>query len=372
MVIRPALRRAWWAWRWLSLAILASRLARAVHPARVVTSGNSPIDGTISVIVPARDEVARIGPLLEAMLGAPGVGEVIVVDDESTDATADLAARLGATVVAGRPVPAGWSGKAWALHQGIERAVGDWLVCLDADTRPSPELPLTAAARATARGEDFVTVAGRFDCPTPAGRWLHAALLTTLVDRYGPPSGRRPRRLLANGQCMVIRRQALAAAGGVHAVRGQTVEDVALARRLEAAGAAVAFVDGTSLLTVLGYGTIRDTFTGWGRSIALPGVEPPARQLVDAALLATVNVVPLGRLAAGRATPVDAVALALRVGTLAGTARAFARRGVSYWLSPLADPVALVAVVRGICRPHQPWRGRGVRAALVDSPGTTP
>ena len=101
----------------------------------------------ISIVVPARDEATRIGPLLAAVVGAPGVAEVIVVDDESTDGTADVARAGGATVVTGEPLPAGWAGKAWALQQGLDAASGDWVVFLDADTRPSPELPGSLVAR---------------------------------------------------------------------------------------------------------------------------------------------------------------------------------------------------------------------------------
>jgi dolichol-phosphate mannosyltransferase len=85
------------------------------------------------VVVPARDEEARIGPLLAALADDPQVGEVIVVDDQSSDATASLASAAGATVVRGAALPPGWVGKPWALHQGLLAATGHWLVTLDAD-----------------------------------------------------------------------------------------------------------------------------------------------------------------------------------------------------------------------------------------------
>ena len=127
-----------------------------------------PAGDGITVVVPARDEAARIGPLLAAVVGAPGVAEVIVVDDESTDGTADVARSGGATVLTGEPLPAGWGGKAWALQQGLDAASGDWVVFLDADTRPSPDLPGSLVARMVADDLDVLTVGGRFDCPTAA------------------------------------------------------------------------------------------------------------------------------------------------------------------------------------------------------------
>ena len=94
------------------------------------------------------DEAERIAPLLDAIVGASGVAEVIVVDDQSSDATAEIARLAGASVVSGAPLPDGWAGKAWALQQGIEAATSDWVVTLDADARPDPQLPTALVARA--------------------------------------------------------------------------------------------------------------------------------------------------------------------------------------------------------------------------------
>jgi dolichol-phosphate mannosyltransferase len=312
-------------------------------------------------VIPARDEAGRIGPLLDAIVGAPGVDEVVVVDDQSSDGTAELAAAAGARVIDGRPLPDGWAGKAWALQQGLEAAIGDWVVTLDADARPDPRLPRATVARASSGRLDLLTVAGRFECPTPGSRWLHPAMLTTLVYRFGPPgvAPPSPNRTMANGQCMTVPRSAFLAGGGMEPVHNEVVEDVALARRLADDGRNVGFLDASELLTVRMFESFGDALVGWGRSLALPGVEPPARQVLDLAVVVLAQALPLPRLVAGRGDVLDVVLALARVGTLVGTRRAYDRTGAAYWTSPLADPIAAAAIGGGIIRRgRQNWRGR--------------
>ncbi len=308
-------------------------------------------------MVPARNEALRLGPLLGCLAEALGVCEVIVVDDESTDDTASIARAAGARVVRGLPLPAGWAGKAWALQQGIDAAdiASSWIVTLDADTRPSPMLADSLVARMEADRVDFATVAGSFECPTAGVGWLHPAMLTTLVYRFGAPgTQRRPDRLLANGQCMGFRRGAVR----LETVAGHVVEDVALARALATSGRLVAMYTGPDLLVTRMFEDLGDTWRGWGRSLALPGVEPPTRQFVELALLATTMVLPPVRLIARRADLLDMVMVAVRLGTLAGTRRSYRELGPVYWLSPLADPCAVAAVAVSTLRRGNRWRGR--------------
>lgn len=335
-----------------AVATVAGRLARGAA-ARPPLARTERADVPITVVVPARNETDRIGPLLVALREAPGVEAVIVVDDRSSDRTASFAGAAGATVIRGTDPPIGWAGKSWALAQGVEAAETEWVVAFDADVVPDPALPSAAVARAISDRLDLLTLAGRAELG--AGRWLHTAMLTQLVYRFGPPG---TSRRLANGQCTVARRSVLLA--GVRAVSGQMVEDVALARHLVASGRRVDFLDATELLLVRPYGSVAEVWSGWGRSIGLRGVESSWRQAFELGLLGATLVVPPVRVARGHGDVIDAAALAIRLGTLVGTRRAYDRRGLAYWASPLVDPVALAATIAGLVRRSTTWRGRRV------------
>ncbi len=346
--------------RLLSAATVLRRLARAARaPAPLAIGAPGAADAAeglrISVIIPARDEAGRIAPCLERLRSAPGVVEVIVVDDQSGDDTAAVATRRGARVVVGAPLPDGWAGKAWALEQGLRAADGEWIVTLDADTRPDPQLPAELVARMVADRLDFATVAGRFDCPTRGARWLHPALLTTLVYRYGPPGSKSD---LANGQCMAARRETWLASGGMRPVGGAVVEDVALVRHLRRSGLAVALLDGAPLLTVRMYESFAATWSGWGRSIALGGVDTSTRQVGHLVALTATQAAPLVRIVTRRADRLDLLLVTCRIGTLVGTARAYDRRDLAYWLSPLADVAAVGRVAWSTIKRPTAWRGR--------------
>jgi dolichol-phosphate mannosyltransferase len=359
MNVRPAVRIASGAVRVAAGLVAVRRIAQATKTAPPVRAAIAP-DASISIVIPARDEADRIGPLLAAVVGTSGIDEVIVVDDQSADDTASIARTAGATVISGKPLPDGWAGKAWALQQGIETARSVWVVTLDADARPDPQLATAVVGRAITDRLDFLTVGGRFECPTAATRWLHASMLTTLVYRFGPPGVlMAPDRAMANGQCMTLRRREFLDVGGMAPVAEEVVEDIALARHLARRGWAIGFLDAADLLTVRMFESVGDVWHGWGRSIALPGVERPHRQLFDLAVVLLAQALPLPRLLFGRGDLLDVGLVAIRLGTLVGTRTAYERSDAAYWMSPIADIGSVVAIGRGIARRgRQTWRGR--------------
>ena len=157
---------------------------------------------------------------------------------------------------------------------------------------------------------------------------------------------------------MAFERLPFLGAGGMLPVAGEVVEDVALARHLAGRDWKVAMLDGPELLTTRMYEDLAGTWRGWGRSLALPGVEPLWRQVLDLGVVLLAQALPLPRLLLRRGDVLDVALLAMRLGTLAGTAQAYERRGRGYWLSPTADLVAAAAVARGLVDRTREWRGR--------------
>ncbi|WP_440083572.1 glycosyltransferase family 2 protein [Streptosporangium sp. LJ11] len=350
---------------------VAVRLARGRRrrPALAPVRTASP---RVSVVIPARDEEARLGPCLSAVLADPDVAEVIVVDDESRDGTARLAAGLGAKVVTGAPLPDGWVGKQWALRQGVEAAEGDVVVTLDADARPAPGL---FGALAAALGEyDLVSAGPRFVCDGSVEQALHASFLATLVYRFGPigpATPPAPHRAMANGQCTAFRRTAMLDARGFARVRGNMADDVALARVLAADGWAVGFLDAGGLLEVDMHDSAAGVWREWGRSLSLRDATAPGWQAADLAVVWLAAALPVLRLVAGRPTRLDLGLLAVRL-LLAGALRgSYTRPGPGVLLSPLLDPLAALRLTQATLRPVRNWRGRVYPAAtMVSHPGS--
>ncbi|MFC4894189.1 glycosyltransferase [Streptosporangium amethystogenes subsp. fukuiense] len=356
---------------------VAVRLARGRHrlPALNPVSADAPAHAPtstrtapprVSVVIPARDEEARLGPCLSAVLADPAVAEVVVVDDESHDGTADLAARLGAKVLIGAPLPEGWVGKQWALKQGVEAAVGEVVVTLDADARPAPGL--IGALATVLDGYDLVSVGPRYMCEGTAEQALHASFLATLVYRFGPigpPTPPAPHRAVANGQCMAFRRTAMLNVDGFARVRGHLADDVALARTLAARGWAVGFLEAGNLLEVDMHDSAAGVWRDWGRSLSLRDVTGPGWQAADLAVVWLATALPVLRLASGRTTRLDLGLLAVRL-LLAGALRgSYTRPGPGVLLSPLLDPLAALRLTQTTLRPARGWRGRVYPAATT-------
>ncbi|HZD31669.1 MAG TPA: glycosyltransferase [Candidatus Angelobacter sp.] len=223
------------------------RLDSPVPPAPIV-------GGIIAVVIPARDEADVIGMTVESLLQQTCAEalRIFVVDDHSSDGTADVVRRAALAggrpewveVVSGAALPAGWTGKLWAVQQGVERALKlqpRFLLLTDADIRHDPNNIATLVAIAEAGDCDLASFMVKLHCRSFAERLLIPAFVFFFFMLYPPEWIRDERRRTAGaaGGCMLIRPQALQKAGGMAAIRDQIIDDCALARAVKHSGGRV-------------------------------------------------------------------------------------------------------------------------------------
>ncbi|MEI7645168.1 MAG: glycosyltransferase family 2 protein [Chloroflexales bacterium] len=251
----------------LMIARDAHRLSRVPHLVAADHPLNPPL---ISILIPARNEERSIGRCVRAALAQtyPQI-EVIVVNDGSTDRTSAILADIAdprLRVRSGRPLPPGWVGKCNACQQLSDAASGAWLLFLDADTVAEPSLAAALLDSASARRLDLLTVFPFLELGTFWERVVlppFLALIMALfpIEEMDRPN-MRPDQVLANGQCIFVRREAYVHAGGHAAVRGEVLEDVRLAQTICAAGHRVGFAEGMAHLRVRMYTSGREVAEG--------------------------------------------------------------------------------------------------------------
>jgi dolichol-phosphate mannosyltransferase len=356
----------------------------------------------VAVVVPVLDEDDRLASCLDGLLAqGPEVAQILVVDGGSVDGTPDLVARYSARdarvrLVDASPTPDDWNGKAWNLYVGVERAGAEavWILTVDADVRPAPLLVRSLLAHARRTGLAAFSVATRHEV-SGVGEALHPALLTTLVYRFGLPGGATSsvRGVQANGQCFLVRREVLSGSRALSVARASRCEDVTIARHLASLGWMVGFYEAGDLAWVTMYANGRELWRNWPRSLPLRDQYAGVAGSIGLAEVALAQALPLplsavllslsarsrqGR-SAGSAKErlgiagirprsqavlprwlllVNVALVLARLGVLLGTARAYRCVRWPYWLSPLCDVPAAVALCCSGLRRRHTWRGR--------------
>lgn len=346
------------------------RLFQAVPPA---SAGEGV--GRISVLVPARDEAPRIAACVRALLDQPEVAEVLVLDDGSSDGTAEVARRAGAgdrrlVVLPGAAPPPGWVGKGHACAQLAAVATGGWLMFVDADVRLAPGAVAEARRRAVASGADLLSFWPRQALGSPGERLL-VPLLDVVLLGFLPfrlaAARPEPALVAANGQCLLVRAGAYWRAGGHASVRADLVEDVALARAMKRAGGRVVLTDAGHLAQVRMYSGLGEAWAGFRKNL-YPGFGGQAGPfLTGMGLFALLHALPpwlaLLALAAGRpelAGPFAlqaALALALR-GLLVARLGHPARAAFGHWGAAALVLALGAASWRAAARGAITWKGR--------------
>lgn len=237
-----------------------------------------------SILIPARDEVEDIAPCVRSCLAQdhPRL-EVIVLDDGSTDGTAEVLSELQAEhperllVISGgsEPLPEGWLGKPWACHRAAARAGGDYLLFLDADVRLRPEALSRTMAHAEEEGVDLLSGFGELDVRS-FGEILLQPVVAATVLADNPLSAvndpEQPEEALANGQFLLFRREAYEALGGHRAVAAEVVDDQAFARAVKGCGGRLRMLMLRRLFSCRMYTSFGEVWRGWRKNL-FPGMD---------------------------------------------------------------------------------------------------
>jgi hopene-associated glycosyltransferase HpnB len=216
---------------------------------RDVTAPAPPAWPPVVAVIPARNEADGVGQAIGSLLRQDYAGAfaIVLVDDQSTDGTAEIATAAAAaaahrlTVLRGAALPAGWTGKLWAVRQGVEQANAHeptYLLLTDADIVYAPETLTRLVAQAQAKSLVLNSLMAKLRCESLAERALIPAFIFFFQMLYPFAWVNRPQRATAAaaGGCMLVRRDALHAAGGIDGIRGALIDDCAMARSLKRRG----------------------------------------------------------------------------------------------------------------------------------------
>jgi len=226
----------------------------------------------LSVIVPARNEEANLESCLQSLISQSGLDfEVIVVDDHSADRTREIAESFPKVrVIEAGLLPPYWTGKNNAVAAGAREARGEWLLFTDADTIHTPGSLASALAEAKEHNADLLSYSPEQIAVTFWEMAILPVVFAELARQYPPSKVTDPNspEAAANGQYILIRRQAYDAIGGHAAIASEILEDVALARRIKASGRKIRFRYSESVRTRM-YRSFAQLREGWTKNLAL-------------------------------------------------------------------------------------------------------
>lgn len=368
----------------VATAILLSRLLKGAKRRSPLQpqAANPDLLGKVSVVVPTLNEAARINPCLTGLSHQSyELREVIFVDSNSQDGTQDIVKAAGQSdprlrLITDAPLPPGWVGRPWALHTGYLHVSrhSEWFLGIDADTEPQTGLIASLVRIAETEDYDLVSLAPQFILQYP-GEWcLQPALLMTLLYRFDSAGvdAVSSSRVMANGQCFLCRRSVLDQLDGYTSAAGSFCDDVTLARNIAAAGYKVGFFDGSKVIKVRMYEGAIETWNEWGRSLDLKDAASTAQVWGDVLFLLCVQALPLPLLLLssfllylGNNYPIiitlfslNAFLFLLRCGMLIAIASSYSGSSFFFWLSPLADQLAVLRILLSSLKKPTRWRGR--------------
>ncbi len=320
-------------------------------------------DASTALLVPLRNETDRIAASLPAFLAA-GFSEIVLLDDESTDGTGALVRDLlratdasRARLATGAPRPPGWIGKTWACAQLADHTRADVLVFCDADVLLAPGAARALIGEMNRQRADAFSVFSRHI----TGGWAERLLVPLIVDvvlcflPFGLLRAPVPAAATAHGALLAFRRSAYDAIGGFSGVRGELVEDVALARRIRRSGLRLGLCLGGDIARIRMYRGYRDVVVGLGRGL---GPVVGGRRWLVVAGWAWHLLAYSWPLAAAARSRRWRLAAALGIAErLVLEAKTGGRDWTAAGLIGLS-PIAAAPVVAQALRRRQTWRGR--------------
>jgi hopene-associated glycosyltransferase HpnB len=328
----------------------------------------------VVAVIPARDEAELLPLAVTSLLQQRYRGplDVVVVDDHSTDGTAAAARAAAAAcdaadrviVASAAPLPPGWTGKLWAMHQGIavaRRSNPDYLLLTDADIVHAPDNLVALVARAEDRGLDLVSLMVWLNCDSVAERLLIPAFVFFFFKLFPPRWVADPKRrtAAAAGGCMLVRPAALDRMGGVAAIRGEIIDDCALARGIKQGGL-IWLGAAADTRSVRPYHSVRPIWTMITRSAFAQLRYSPAMLLGTLTALVLIYVMPPMLIVTG-----PLAARLLGIAAWAAMSCAFLPTLRLYRCSPAMAPllpaIALFYMAATVGSAVQYWRGHGGR-----------
>jgi glycosyltransferase involved in cell wall biosynthesis len=253
--------------------------------------------GCVSAIVPARNEEAVIAACVESLAAQKEIGEVLVTDDQSSDRTAEIVRSLSSQypnvrLLAVTELPPGWVGKNNAVWIGAREAQSEWLLFTDADAVHAPDSAAKALSIAAENGAALIS----FSPEQVMDTWYEKAVIPyvfTRLDsrfRFADVNEAKNSTAAANGQFILIRRDAYDAVGGHASIASEVLEDVALAERVKSAGYRIWFGSGKGIVRVRMYRSFAAMWEGWKKNLysLMGGNAKAARAEISRALLPTL------------------------------------------------------------------------------------
>lgn len=348
---------------WVYLIAMHGRFWQSGPCLRKATLVNAPF---VAIVVPARDEAAVIDQSLRSILQQdyPGTFRIILVDDNSTDNTAIIARAIDdprLTILHGSPRPPGWSGKLWAVQQGLlEAGTADLILLADADVVHDPAHLQTLVGHLVRNDLDLVSEMVTLACTSPAERILVPAFVFffQLLYPFSWVNDRLQATAAAAGGTMLIQQRALRRIGGLECVRGALIDDVALASAVKKGGS-IWLGHATMARSIRPYASVQDIWRMITRTAYVQLRYSPLLLIATSLAMAVTWLIPplIALFCEGPVRWVGLLTWAIMTLSYVPTLRRFGR---SVLVAPMLPLVAAFYMAATIGSAANHYRGHGV------------